>query len=70
MSILMHATHRAESIRTPTNDERIAAWAVKYFGAGHHRRPSKPRVRIAPEPTRAQSPERAPADPARYPGEA
>ena len=59
---LIHATQAAESIRVPSNDERIAAWAAKYFGAGYHRRPSKPRMRAASEPiTHALPPERVPA---------
>ena len=44
---LIHATQAAESIRVPTNDERIAAWAARYFAQGHLRRPSKPRMRAA-----------------------
>lgn len=60
---LIHATQAAESIRVPSNDERVAAWAAKYFGAGYHRRPSKPRIRAASEPpTHALPPERVPAD--------
>ncbi|WP_395119674.1 hypothetical protein ACFCQI_01790 [Rhodanobacter sp. FW102-FHT14D06] len=59
---LIHATQAAESIRVPTNDERVAAWAAKYFGAGYHRRPSKPRIRATSDPTtHALPPERAPA---------
>lgn len=45
-TIIQHATYRAESIRVPTNDERRAEWAAKYFAQGHHRRPEKPRVRV------------------------
>lgn len=60
---LIHATQAAESIRVPSNDERVAAWAAKYFGAGCHRAPTKPRMRVAPEPvTHALPPERVPAD--------
>jgi hypothetical protein len=60
---LIHATQAAESIRVPSNDERVAALAAKYFGAGHHRAPTKPRMRVAPDPdhTHALPPERAPA---------
>jgi hypothetical protein len=48
---LMHATQLAESVRPPSNDERRAEWAAKYFGAGYHNRPNKPRVRAeAPLP--------------------
>ena len=42
---LMHARSN-EAIRPPSNDERIAAWAFKYFAAGFHRRPEKPRIRV------------------------
>jgi hypothetical protein len=62
-AFLIHATQAAESIRVPSNDERVAAWAAKYFGASHHRAPTKPRMRVASEPvTHALPPERAPAD--------
>jgi hypothetical protein len=30
----------------PTNDERRAAWASRYYSAGHHRK--KPRLRVKP----------------------
>jgi hypothetical protein len=43
---IVHVTDRLESCRPPTNDERVAAWAVKYFTAGHHHRISKPRIRV------------------------
>lgn len=46
--MIQHATERAESIRVPTNNERRAAWAAKYFSGGHHREPSKPHVRVKP----------------------
>ena len=46
--MIQHATERAESIRVPTNDERRAAWAARYFAQGSHRQPSKPRVRVKP----------------------
>jgi hypothetical protein len=46
--MIQHATEHAESIRVPTNDERRAAWAVRYFAQGNHRQPSKPRVRVKP----------------------
>lgn len=36
------------SDRVPTPDERRAQWASKYFAAGHHHRPAKPRVRVKP----------------------
>ena len=57
---LMHATQRAESVRPPSNDERRAEWAAKYFGAGYHLRPEKPRIRIELT-THAPPLERAPA---------
>ena len=35
--MIQHATQSADSIRVPTNDERRAQWAARYFGAGYHR---------------------------------
>lgn len=43
---IMHASADIESCRTPSNDERKATWAAKYFLRGHHRNPSKPRIRV------------------------
>ena len=51
-SSLMHA-RSMEAINPPTNDERRAQWASKYFAAGYHRIPSKPRVRLQPTQERA-----------------
>lgn len=51
--MIQHATQDADSIRVPTNDERRAAWAGKYFGAGYHRigtyRSKYPRVPNCPQ---------------------
>ncbi|WP_161487754.1 MULTISPECIES: hypothetical protein [unclassified Rhodanobacter] len=44
---LMH-TRTVESIRPRSNDERRAQWAAKFFGAGHHRQPIKPHLRVKP----------------------
>lgn len=44
-SSLMHA-RSAEAIRPLNNDERRASWAAKYFCAGFHRRPEKPRMKV------------------------
>ncbi len=65
--MIQHATERAESIRVPSNDERRAAWAARYFAQGNHRAPSKPRVRVKPRIriapiTHALPPERVPVD--------
>ena len=41
----------------PTNDERRAMWAMRYFLHGFHRNPHKPRIRIpvtVPAPLRKQ----------------
>ena len=55
--MLMHATQRAESIRPLSNDERRACWAAKYFCAGLHRRPDKPRIRVTvPVPLSSSEP--------------
>ena len=37
-----------QSCHAPSNDERRAAWAARYYGAGLHRRLPKPRVRVKP----------------------
>lgn len=42
---IMHARH-IERIRPLSNDERRAQWAAKFYTQGHHRRPSKPRLRV------------------------
>lgn len=34
--------------RALSNDERLAQWAYKFYGAGHHRSERKPRVRVKP----------------------
>ena len=36
------------SDRAPTPDERRAAWAYRYYSAGHHRINRKPRIRVKP----------------------
>jgi hypothetical protein len=36
---VIYETRTLESIRPPSNDERMAAWAAKYFSAGYHRAP-------------------------------
>lgn len=38
-----------DGCRPSTNDERRAEWAEKFYGAGHHRKQPKPRVRVAVE---------------------
>lgn len=54
MSVLIHAKpYEYESIRPLSNDERRAAWAARYFSAGYHRIPSKPRVRLQSTQERA-----------------
>ena len=42
---ILHARTN-ETIRPPSNDERRASWAAKYFCAGFHRRPEKPRIKV------------------------
>jgi hypothetical protein len=54
--IFQHATERAESVRPLSNDERRAHWAARYFGAGYHLRPSKPRVRAVTPSTTEPAP--------------
>ena len=36
------------SCRVLTADERRALWALKFFGGGHHRVQTKPRIRVKP----------------------
>jgi hypothetical protein len=36
---VIYDTSTLESIRPPSNDERMAAWACKYFSGGYHRDP-------------------------------
>lgn len=45
MTILM-TTYTAESIRPLSNNERLGAWAARYFGLGLHLDTSKPRIRV------------------------
>lgn len=42
---IMH-TRSNEAIRPPSNDERRASWAAKFYAIGFHRRPDKPRIRV------------------------
>ena len=51
-TILMHA-RSMDAIRPRSNDERRGEWAARYFAAGYHRIPSKPRVRLQPTTERA-----------------
>lgn len=43
---IIRCDRNAETYRAPNNNERRAAWAAKYFGAGHHQQPTKPRIRV------------------------
>lgn len=53
---IMHARSN-ESILPMSNDEKLADWARKYFAAGFHRRPEKPRIRVTvPEPLSNNAP--------------
>ncbi len=61
-ALLMHARNM-EAIRTPSNDERRASWASRYFALGLHRRPEKPRYRVTvPEPLTNSEPDDAGKD--------
>lgn len=44
---------RWDGCTPPTNDERRAAWAAKYYGNGHHNRQQKPRIRLQPRDAKA-----------------
>ena len=54
----MHARSN-EAIRPPSNDERRAIWARKFYALGLHRRAEKPRIRVT---VPAPLPNNAPAD--------
>ena len=59
---IMHARSN-EAIRPPSNDERRASWDAKYFCAGFHRRPEKPRIRVTvPAPLSPSEPVGVEAD--------
>ena len=58
---ILHARSN-EAIRPPSNDERRAHWAKKFYALGFHRRPDKPRIRVTvPAPLSNN----APGDPGR-----
>jgi len=42
---ILHARSN-EAIRPPSNDERRASWAQKFYALDFHRRPDKPRIRV------------------------
>lgn len=48
--MIMHASRSIESVRTLSNDERRAHWAIRYFAAGLHRTPQKPRIKVTVPP--------------------
>lgn len=52
---VMHASRSIESVRPPSNDERRAHWAIRYFAAGWHRTPQKPRIKVTVPQSRAES---------------
>ena len=53
---ILHARSN-EAIRPPSNDERRASWAQKFYALGFHRRPDKPRIRVTvPEPLSNNAP--------------
>jgi hypothetical protein len=48
-SSIVHARTWA-ALRPPSNDERRAQWAARFYSQGHHRTPQKPRVRVENRP--------------------
>lgn len=48
LSIVRTRRHSWSGCTPPTNNERRAAWAAKFYGEGHHHRLNKPRVRVKP----------------------
>lgn len=62
---VMHASASIESVRPPSNDERRAHWAIRYFAAGWHRTPQKPRIKVTVPQPRADTPVPLPASDSR-----
>lgn len=51
LRFITRCDRNAETYRAPNNNERRAMWAAKYFGAGHHTKQQKPRIRVTvPQP--------------------
>ena len=48
LSVTRTRPHSSHGCTPMSNDERRAAWAAKFYGAGHHRRDRKPRIRVKP----------------------
>ena len=48
LSIFRTRRHSWDGCTPPTNNERRANWASKYYGEGHHNRLKKPRIRVKP----------------------
>lgn len=44
--LITRCDRNAETYRAPNNNERRAIWAAKFFGAGHHTKQQKPRIRV------------------------
>jgi hypothetical protein len=49
--LITRVDRRAESCRALDNNERRAIWAARFYGAGHHQKQQKPRIRVTvPQP--------------------
>lgn len=46
LSVTRTRPHSSHGCTPMSNDERRAAWAAKFYGAGHHHKPQKPRIRV------------------------
>lgn len=55
LAIFRTKPHRWTGCTPPTNDERRAMWAAKYYGNGHHNRQQKPRIRLQPKDAKASA---------------
>lgn len=48
--MIVTPTHTMRALRPPTNDERRAAWAARYYRAGLHRKPELTTTKKEPTP--------------------
>lgn len=46
LTIVRTKPHSWHGCEPPSNDQRRAEWAAKFYSAGHHRK--KPRLRVKP----------------------
>lgn len=46
LSVTRTRRHKWDGCAPKSNDERRAEWAARFYGAGHHHTPAKPRIRV------------------------